>query len=106
MCRHKANRLTAVRIANKPDIVPDVPKAFFLQNIYYVICTLLNWRWGRDRINDAEKLEYWLKVTPALLTFFVSRFVTTFMPTPAPSESGRSWGDHLLERLPLDPLAG
>jgi hypothetical protein len=51
-----------VRVANKPDIVPDVPKAFFLQNAYYVIYTLLNFHLGRDALNWAEKLQYKFKV--------------------------------------------
>lgn len=34
--------LTALRIVNKPDIVPDVPRAFYLQNVYYALGALLN----------------------------------------------------------------
>jgi hypothetical protein len=66
-----------IRVANKPDIVPDVPKAFFLQNAYYVICTLLNFQWGRDALNWAETLQYNWKVCrlPSGLNFPSAGFV-------------------------------
>lgn len=56
------NHLKIVRVANEADVVPDVPKAFFLQNVYFLICTLLNWQWGRKAINLIEGIEYTTKV--------------------------------------------
>jgi hypothetical protein len=59
-CRHK-DHLTSVRIGNKPDIVPNAPKAFFVQNIYFIVSTFLNLDVFCEWLNKAEELLYgWL----------------------------------------------
>lgn len=59
MSRLEKQGLTALRIVNKPDIVPDVPRAFYLQNVYYALGALLN---QGDAVGTAvtwvEKLGY------------------------------------------------
>eukprot|EP00243_Klebsormidium_subtile_P006352 TRINITY_DN268_c0_g2_i1.p1 TRINITY_DN268_c0_g2~~TRINITY_DN268_c0_g2_i1.p1 ORF type:complete len:702 (-),score=204.36 TRINITY_DN268_c0_g2_i1:575-2527(-) len=56
---HVKNKLSAIRVVNKPDIVTQVPKAFFLQNVYYILAAIFNSDFLIKIINRVEELNYW-----------------------------------------------
>jgi hypothetical protein len=49
-------------VVNKPDIVTQVPKAFFLQNVYYILAAVTNNDIIVDIINWVERLGYGMKL--------------------------------------------
>ncbi len=64
-CRLHEQGLSAIRIANKPDIVTQIPKAFFLQNVYYVLAALTTYDWVADIVIAVEELGYFLRLPSA-----------------------------------------
>jgi hypothetical protein len=63
-CRHE--KLSAIRVVNEPDVVTQVPKAPFLQNVYYMLGAVLNLYWPVSAaVNWAERLTYKLKLPSA-----------------------------------------
>lgn len=52
-------------MVNKPDVVTQVPKALFLQNVYYMLGAVLNCYWASDVVNAAERLTYELRLPSA-----------------------------------------
>jgi hypothetical protein len=65
LCRHQKNGLAAIRLVNKPDIVTQVPKAFYLQNVYYILAAITNNDTLVDIIDWVEELGYKLKLPSA-----------------------------------------
>ncbi|GAQ81058.1 hypothetical protein KFL_000690360 [Klebsormidium nitens] len=55
---NKKNELAAIRVVNKPDIVTQVPKAFYLQNVYYILAAITNNDIVVDIINWVEGIGY------------------------------------------------
>ncbi|GAQ78663.1 hypothetical protein KFL_000170090 [Klebsormidium nitens] len=63
--RLKAQGLTAIRVVNKPDVVTQVPKALFLQNVYFMLGAVLNMNLFCSLINWFENVSYGLRLPSA-----------------------------------------